>query len=67
MMLVSRQFKTAFKNSQEAELEFSNADGIYFKGKAIITSMSIEAGQDDVVSYAISFEGCGELKDSKEL
>lgn len=58
--------QAAFKNSQEVELEFSNADGIYFKGKAIITSMSIEAGQDDVVSYAISFEGCGELKDSKE-
>lgn len=59
--------QTAFKNSQEAELEFSNTEGICFKGKAIITSMSIEAGQDDVVSYAISFEGCGELKDSKEL
>ena len=59
--------QTAFKNSQEVELEFSNTEGIYFKGKAIFTSMSIEAGQDDVVSYAISFEGCGELKDSKEL
>ena len=59
--------QAAFKNSQEVELEFSNTEGIYFKGKAIITSMSIEAGQDDVVSYAISFEGCGELKDSKEL
>ena len=45
---------------------FSNTEGIYYKGKAIITSMSIEAGQDDVVSYTISFEGCGELKDSEE-
>ena len=58
--------QAAFKNSQEVELEFSNTEGIYFKGKAIITSMSIEAGQDDVVSYTIAFEGCGELKDSRD-
>ena len=34
----------------------SSCDGIYF----------LKAGQDDVVSYTISFEGCGELKDSEE-
>ena len=41
--------QAAFKNSQEVELEFSNTEGIYFKGKAIITSMSIELGK--MMSY----------------
>ena len=57
---------TAFEAGTEIDLEFSNASGVYHKGKAIITSMSIEAGQDDVVSYTIAFEGCGELKDSRD-
>ena len=58
--------QTAFKNSQEVELEFSNTEGIYYKGKAIITSISEEAGQDDVVSYTMSFEGTGALDSTKE-
>ena len=31
----------------------------------VITSMSVEAGQDDVVSYSVSFEGTGELTTTK--
>ena len=56
----------AFEGSNEVDLEFSNSAGIYHKGKAIITSISEEAGQDDVVSYTMSFEGCGALVSTKE-
>lgn len=59
--------QTAFVSGTEVELEFSNTTGIYYKGKAIITSMSMEAGQDDVVSYSISFEGTGALSTTKSV
>jgi TP901-1 family phage major tail protein len=55
----------AFEGGNEVELEFSNTSGIYHKGKAIITSISEEAGQDDVVSYTMAFEGTGALTNSK--
>lgn len=53
--------KTAFIGGTEVDLEFSNGSTVVYKGKAIITSMSLEAGQEDVVSYTISFEGTGAL------
>ena len=57
---------TAFEAGNEIDLEFSNASGVYHKGKAIITSISEEAGQDDVVSYTMSFEGTGALVSTRE-
>lgn len=57
---------TAFEAGNEIDLEFSNASGVYHKGKAIITSISEEAGQDDVVSYTMSFEGTGALDSTRE-
>lgn len=32
-----------------------------YEGKAILTSLSYEAGQDDVVSYTVGSEGTGKL------
>ena len=55
----------AFEGGNEVELEFSNTSGVYHKGTAIITSISEEAGQDDVVSYTMAFEGTGALVNSK--
>lgn len=53
--------QTAFMSGTEVKLEFSNSRGLAYSGQAVITSMSVEAGQEDVVSYTISFEGTGAL------
>ena len=53
--------QTAFMNGTAVSLEFSNSSGLSYSGQAVITSMSVEAGQEDVVSYTISFEGTGAL------
>ena len=48
-------------NGTAVSLEFSNSSGLSYSGQAVITSMSVEAGQEDIVSYTISFEGTGAL------
>ena len=53
--------QTAFMNGTAVELEFSKQSGLAYSGQAVITSMSVEAGQEDIVSYTISFEGTGAL------
>ena len=53
--------QTAFMNGTAVNLDFSNSSGLAYSGQAVITSMSVEAGQEDVVSYTISFEGTGAL------
>ena len=53
--------QTAFMNGTAVSLEFSNSDGLSYSGQAVITSMAVEAGQEDIVSYTISFEGTGAL------
>ena len=53
--------QTAFMNGTAVSLEFSNSNGLSYSGQAVITSMAVEAGQEDVVSYTISFEGTGAL------
>ena len=53
--------QTAFMNGTAVSLELSNSNGLSYSGQAVITSMSVEAGQEDIVSYTISFEGTGAL------
>ena len=53
--------QTAFMNGTAVSLDFSNSNGLSYSGQAVITSMSVEAGQEDIVSYTISFEGTGAL------
>ena len=53
--------QTAFMNGTAVSLEFSNSSGLSYSGQAVITSMAVEAGQEDIVSYTISFEGTGAL------
>ena len=53
--------QTAFMSGTEVKLDFTNSSGLAYSGQAVITSMSVEAGQEDVVSYTISFEGTGAL------
>ena len=53
--------QAAFMNGTAVSLEFSNSNGLTYSGQAVITSMSVEAGQEDIVSYTISFEGTGAL------
>ena len=53
--------QTAFMNGTAVQLDFSNSSGLAYSGQAVITSMAVEAGQEDIVSYTISFEGTGAL------
>ena len=53
--------QTAFMNGTPVQLDFSNSSGLAYSGQAVITSMAVEAGQEDIVSYTISFEGTGAL------
>ena len=53
--------QTAFMNGTAVQLDFSKGEDLVYSGQAVITSMSVEAGQEDVVSYTISFEGTGAL------
>lgn len=68
----------AFLNSDEVEIEMSNkvlADPdkgieakdatIYYAGKAVITSLELEAAFDDVFAYSVEFTGRGPLTDTK--
>lgn len=52
---------TAFENNTVIDVELSNSTGYYRKGRAVITSISEEAGEDDVVSFSVSLEGTGPL------
>ena len=53
--------QTAFMNGTAVQLDFSKGEELVYSGQAVITSMSVEAGQEDIVSYTISFEGTGAL------
>ena len=53
--------QAAFMNGTEVKLDFSNSAGLAYSGQAVITSMSVEAGQEDIVSYTISCEGTGAI------
>ena len=53
--------QTAFMNGAAVQLEFSKGVELVYSGQAVITSMAVEAGQEDIVSYTISFEGTGAL------
>ena len=66
----------AFLDSEEVTIEMSNAvlasEGveakeatIYYSGKAVITSLELEAAFDDVFSYSVEFQGKGKLTDTK--
>lgn len=55
----------AFENGTAVECELSNGTGYYRKGNAIITSLSEEAGENDVVAYSMSLEGTGALVTTK--
>lgn len=52
----------AFLAGEELTLELATADKtVGFTGKAIITSLNIDAPYDDALTYAIEFEGTGAL------
>lgn len=67
---------TAFIDSEEVEIIMSNevlaAEGqeakaatIEYTGKAVITSLELEAAFDDVFAYSVEFQGKGKLTDTK--
>ena len=68
----------AFLDSEEVEIEMSKAvladetnyveakeATIAYTGKAVITSLELEAAFDDVFSYSVEFQGKGKLTDTK--
>ena len=67
----------AFLDSEEVEIEMSNAvlaaEGqqakeatIAYTGKAVITSLELEAAFDDVFAYSVEFQGKGKLENTKQ-
>ncbi len=57
--------QSAFLEGTELTLSFSNDSGVSYSGAAVITSMSLEAGQEDVVAYSMAFDGSGALTTQK--
>ena len=56
----------AFIAGTEVEVEMKNqAEKIYYKGKACITSVEVDAQFDDVATLAVEFQGLGALAVSK--
>ena len=67
----------AFLDSTEVEIVMSNevleAEGqeakaatIEYVGKAVITSLELEAAFDDVFAYSVEFQGKGKLENTKQ-
>ena len=56
---------TAFMAGTAVTVSFVGG-GINYEGNALITSLSLEAGQEDVVAYTIAFEGTGALTEGDE-
>lgn len=56
----------AFINGTEVEIEMKNqAETIYYKGKAVVTSVEVDAQFDDVATLSVEFQGKGALTTSK--
>ena len=56
----------AFIAGTEVEIEMKNqAESVYYKGKACITSVEVDAQFDDVATLAVEFQGLGALAVSK--
>ena len=56
----------AFVAGTEVEVEMKNqGEKIYYKGKACITSVEVDAQFDDVATLAVEFQGLGALAVSK--
>ena len=52
----------AFINGTEVDVKIADTGStVGFTGKAVITSFSFEAGYEECMTYAISFEGVGAL------
>lgn len=52
----------AFMNGTEVEVKIADSgSSVGFQGKAVITTFSFEAGYEECMTYAVSFEGVGAL------
>ncbi len=59
---------TAFTAGNEVDVKIADSEStVGFGGKAIITSMNIDAPYEDAMTYSISLEGTGELKKASEI
>lgn len=56
-----KALQDAYLNGDEVEARFYVDDTHFYKGSAIIASLSIEDPVDDVVSVTIEFTGNGEI------
>ena len=56
----------AFIAGTEVDIEMKNqAESVYYKGKACITSVEVDAQFDDVATLSVEFQGLGALAVSK--
>ena len=58
----------AFVAGTEVDIEMKNqGETIYYKGKACITSVEVDAQFDDVATLAVEFQGLGALAVKKSI
>ena len=58
----------AFIAGTEVEIEMKNqAETVYYKGKACITSVEVDAQFDDVATLSVEFQGLGALAVKKSI
>ena len=56
----------AFIAGTEVDIEMKNqAETVYYKGKACVTSVEVDAQFDDVATLSVEFQGLGALAVSK--
>lgn len=60
------KLETAYANGEAIDVttrvgDDANLAGVTYSGKALITSLTTELGQDDAVTYALSLQGTGKL------
>ena len=58
----------AFIAGTEVDIEMKNqAETVYYKGKACITSVEVDAQFDDVATLSVEFQGLGALAVKKSI
>lgn len=61
------RLEEAFFTGTKVHVSFKKASGYGYTGKALVESLELEAGHEDVVTYSISLKGAGKLTKTEDL
>jgi len=57
-----KALEDSFMNDAKVEVSLATPTGAKYEGEAIVTDFPLEAGFEDMATYSLTLEGCGELK-----